>query len=196
MELTKLEQQILNDEIQISLDQDQSDLESCWNQPGIAESCPPGVMPDTWMNYLTDLREATLSADKEEEIEIVQECRPEAGSWKNWQERQNDRDWHLMNMIQAEDERMTPLEVQEEETGQTPAALSAYRESLKKLKDHQYMRNLLDEPTDLERNRQMWRLESLLADYGHEDDWETALQELERTEFQEQGVTPPDPDED
>ena len=36
MEMTKLEQQILNDEVVSFLDRDQDDLEALWDQPGIA----------------------------------------------------------------------------------------------------------------------------------------------------------------
>jgi hypothetical protein len=188
MEMTKQEQQILNDEVITFLDRDQSDLAALWNQPGIAESCPPGVIPDTWITYLTDLREAKLDKDSEW-MEILQEDRPTQGADKNWQERQNERDWHLMNRIQAQDNSMTEMEVQEEETGQTPEALPGQREILKTMKKHQHLRNLLDEPQDLDRNRQMWRLESLLVEYGHQDDWETSLQALEMQEFQEQGLS-------
>ncbi|MBU2764686.1 hypothetical protein HAP94_00390 [Acidithiobacillus ferrivorans] len=193
MEMTKLEQQILNDEVMTFLDRDQSDLEDLWNQPEIAESCPPGVLPDTWITYLTDLREAKLDNDSEW-MEILQEDRPTQGSDKNWQERQNERDGHRMNQIYAQDDSMSEMEVQEEETGQTPEALSAQREILKTMKKHQRLRNLLDEPQDLNRNRQMWRLESLLVEYGHQDDWETTLQALEMQEFQEQGLTMDDPE--
>lgn len=192
MEMTKLEQQILNDEVMTFLDRDQSDLEDLWNQPEIAESCPPGVLPDTWITYLTDLREAKLDNDSEW-MEILQEDRPTQGSDKNWQERQNERDGHRMNMIYTQDDSMSEMEVQEEETGQTPEALPEQREILKTMKKHQRLRNLLDEPQDLNRNRQMWRLESLLVEYGHQDDWETTLQALEMQEFQEQGLTMDDP---
>ena len=187
MEMTKLEQQILNDEVVSFLDRDQDDLETLWDQPGIAESCPPGVFPDTWMSYLTKLREARLDNDSEA-LELAREHRPQPGSDKNWRERQFDRDWHLMNQIQAQDNSMTEMEVQEEETGQTPEALPEQREILKAMKEHQHLRSLLDEPQDLDRNRQMWRLESLLVEYGHQDDGETALQTLETQEFQEQGL--------
>jgi hypothetical protein len=193
MEMTKLEQQILNDEVMTFLDRDQSDLEDLWNQPEIAESCPPGVLPDTWITYLTDLREAKLDNDSEW-MEILQEDRPTQGSDKNWQERQNELDGHRMNQIYAQDDSMSEMEVQEEETGQTPEALSAQREILKTMKKHQRLRNLLDEPQDLNRNRQMWRLESLLVEYGHQDDWETTLQALEMQEFQEQGLTMDNPE--
>ena len=187
MEMTKLEQQILNDEVVSYLDRDQDDLESLWNQPGIAESCPPGVLPDTWMGYLTDLREAVTDGDQET-LEVVRDRRPQQGSDKSWRERQFDRDWHLMNMSQAQDDSMTEMEVQEEETGQTPEALPEQRKILKAMKERLHLRSLLDEPQDLDRNRQMWRLESLLAEYGHQDDWETALQALEMEEFREQGL--------
>ena len=83
---------------------------------------------------------------------------------------------------------MTEMEVQEEETGQTPQALPEQREILNTMKKHQHLRSLLDEPQDMDRNRQMWRLESLLVEYGHQDDGETALQTLETQEFQEQGL--------
>ena len=188
MEMTNLEQQILNDELVSFLDRDQDDLEALWDQPGIAESCPPGVLPDTWMSYLTKLREARLDNDSEA-LELAQEHRPQPGSDKNWRERQFDRDGHLANMISAQDDSMTEMEVQEEETGQTPEALPEQREILNTMKKHHHLRSLLDEPQDLDRNRQMWRLESLLVEYGHQDDWEAALQTLETQEFQEQGLS-------
>lgn len=193
MEMTKLEQQILNDEVTDFLDLDQSDLEALWSQPGIAESCPPGVFPDTWMDYLTDLREAVLD-DDQETLEVVQERRPQPNSDKSWRDRQFDRDWHLMNQILAQDDSMTEMEVQEEETGQTPELLPAQRDILKAMKKHQHLRNLLDEPQNQDRNRSMWRLESLLVEYGHQDDWETALRALEMQEFQEQGLSMDDPE--
>ncbi|WP_414041553.1 hypothetical protein ACJU26_05685 [Acidithiobacillus sp. M4-SHS-6] len=195
MEMTELEQQILNDEVISFLDRDQSDLETLWNQPGIAESCPPGVFPDTWMDYLTDLREATMASDDPEElretIEIVQEQRPEPGGDKDWRDRQWDRNWHLMNMISAYNNRdeILMMEVEEDETGQTSPALTEHRKSLKHMKYHQHLRSLLDEPRNMDRNRQMWRLESLLVEYGHQDDWETELRTLETLEFQEQGLS-------
>ena len=91
---------------------------------------------------------------------------------------------------------MTEMEVQEEETGQTPEALPEQREILNTMKKHHHLRSLLDEPQDLDRNRQMWRLESLLVEYGHQDDWETALQTLETQEFQEQGLSVDDPEDE
>ena len=195
MEMTQLEQQILNDEVTSFLDRDQSDLEALWNQPGIAQSCPPGVLPDTWMDYLTDLREAVLDGDQET-LEAIQESRPQPDSDKSWRERQHERDWHLMNQIFVQDDSMLELEVQEEETGQTPEALSTQRDILKAMKQHQHLRSLLDEPQDQDRNRQMWRLESLLVEYGHRDDWETSLRALEMEEFREQGLTTDEPEDE
>lgn len=182
MELTPLEQQILNQEVLDWLDREQSDLESMWGWPGMAENCPPGVMPDSYQEYLQEL------SQEEENIQAgeisVEELRP--GVEMDWQDRYHQRWEHLHNLIYWAEDREITLEAQEEARGMPLPERETNRKILERWKAAQDLRQDLEEPKDLAVNREMWMLETLLAEYGHREDWENRLMTLEWEEGQRQ----------
>jgi hypothetical protein len=182
MSLTPLEQQILNQEVLDWLDREQSDLESMWAWPGMAENCLPGVMPDSYQEYLQTLSE---EAENIQAGEItVEELRP--GVEMDWRDRMYQRQEHLHNLIYwAEDQEIT-LEAQEEARGMPLPEREANQMKLHRWQLSQDLRSDLEEPKDIAVNREMWMLETLLAEYGHREEWENRLMTLEWEEGQRQ----------
>lgn len=183
MALTILEQRILDQEVIDWLDRDASDLESLWEQPGMAESCPPGVMPDSYLEHLKELSQLIECGEPVDPEEL------KVGLDYDWKDRQFQRSQHLMNQIFLAEDWETTLEERERQAGRPLPERQEQQRAITRLKALRDLREMLDEPESLDVNRNMWRLESLLMEYGSQSGWESQLAALEIAEAQKQGIT-------
>jgi len=73
-------------------------------------------------------------------------------------------------------------------------AMLEAQQPMNALKAHLWRYRQLEEPENLDRNREMWMLECLIYQMGSEEDLEQALQMLEKAEMTAQNIQIPNQD--
>ncbi|MDR7927231.1 hypothetical protein RIE95_09595 [Acidithiobacillus thiooxidans] len=183
-------------EWQAAADQGDWDWDVLIAQDWVRKYCPPGVAPDHWAAFLEELDQ--MDTEDMDDTEI-QEMMPKPGSYKDWQERMQDRMNTLYNQIEAMNmsDEICHLEVEAEkdpENHEKQQALLKAQQPMNHLKAHLWRYRQLEEPENLNRDREMWMLECLIYQMGSEEELEQALQTLEKAEMETQDIAMPDPE--
>lgn len=193
---SKMEILAIQREWQAAADQGDWDWDVLIAQDWVRKYCPPGVAPDHWAAFLEELDQ--MDTEDMDDTEI-QEMMPKPGSYKDWQERMGDRTESLHNQITALglSDTLCHLEVEAEkdpENREKQQAVQEAQQPMNALKAHLWRYRQLDEPENLDRNREMWMLECLIYQMGSEEELEQALQTLEKAEMAAQNIPMPDPE--
>ncbi|MBU2755244.1 hypothetical protein HFU84_08600 [Acidithiobacillus sp. CV18-2] len=179
LELQDWEIEMIAQELESRMSGNPYSLEAILSRDSVQNSCPPGVIPEDWAEYLDSLptmewpevEEGEEEMSEEEMQDYLKSERPGI-SW-DWEDRMNRREMIIQSQINLLDLNL-PENPEEDDWQQEQD-----RRQMQILMEHMETRNGLDEPEDLDLNRKMWLLEYAMWDQGFDWSNETLLAELE-----------------